>query len=657
MLEFFRKYQKIFFIGVTFMVISSFVFFGTFSTFTADEERKVDRTLGKQIDGSDLLLSEVEKMAQFIDTDQTDAPQRRGELPNLCNDGVIRKDFIQGGLAPLFVSSYFDLLKGDFEARQEKAGKFRLYTHPSAPSLNAAKVWDYFFPDFSREFASLKEEKEISFATFERFEKMYRYQSHLQPEMLRQILIYQHQQDPSIPIDERLKYDDFALFGFHSASDWFGKNFVHLLSEFILNVALLAEEKGYRVTLEEAKGDLIHNFQRVMDQYEGKAKPQISFQGCLRSLGLEEKSGAEVWRKVLLFRKYFGDVGEAAFVDQLAFKDFAKYAKESALIQTYRWPIQLKTAHDLAQFQFYVKAIGKDGKELPQELFSLAEMGERVPGLVQKMVKAKVAAISKKELGLRFSLKEVWEWQLEDRNWIVLRNSFSLPKGIESTDKRFELLRGLQNRAQIDAWARGKMVDEHCDWIDEALMAAPLEERTWTQQANLEPTLKEEGVYFRLEEVEIVKGPYLLTFNEAKELLSKWIPKVEGELSGEKNPFTRASALARLALQKGPNTSETWVQSGTDPITDQFKLERSEKKMQRGSKEDWMQPDTWSPIDESGEFFFVQEWRTDPTPVIDRLMFGKEMLAADAKLYLTEKLIEMMNEKNTIVIPLQKEDE
>ena len=70
-----------------------------------------------------------------------------------------------------------------------------------------------------------------------------------------------------------------------------------------------------------------------------------------------------------------------------------------------------------------------------------------------------------------------------------------------------------------------------------------------------------------------------------------------------------------------------------------------------------MQPDTWSPIDESGEFFFVQEWRTDPTPVIDRLMFGKEMLAADAKLYLTEKLIEMMNEKNTIVIPLQKEDE
>src|SRR5690606_37763571 len=105
-LEFFRKYQRYFFLVITVMVISSFTFFGTYSTFGGPEERP-DRVIGQMIDGSSMMLSEVEKLSRFIASDREDSAHGRGMVPNLCNDGVIRYDLLRDGLAELFVAEYF----------------------------------------------------------------------------------------------------------------------------------------------------------------------------------------------------------------------------------------------------------------------------------------------------------------------------------------------------------------------------------------------------------------------------------------------------------------------------------------------------------------------------------------------------------------------
>lgn len=667
MLEFFRKYQRYLFFVVTVMVISSFIFFGAFSTFGDGEERP-DKSIGKTIDGKAMMLSEVQKLSRFLATDREDSSQGKGCPPNFCNDGVIRYDFIKEGLAGPIVTEYFDLLKGDFELRLEKAKRFQPYVHPEAPFLSAKGVWDHFAPDLSQEIEALQKELSANFEVFSHLEKLYLFQCRLHPEMLRQILIYQHRQYPWLTLDQRLSYEDLALFGYHSASDWFGHNFVDLIAEFILNAAAAAEEKGYQVSLQEAKGDLIHTFQKTMEKMaNSKFKTDMSFQAHLRMIGFDEKSASEVWRKVLLFRKYFQDVGDASFVDKLPYKGFAGYANETAIVQSYRFPIQLKSAGDLAELQFYMRAISDDSsKGLPKTLLSLEEIEKRAPQLVQKTVRAQVAEVSKKQVALKPSVKEVWDFETKDENWALLRKQFSLPQK-EGFEERFQALEESKKRAEIDAWAREKLVDENPEWVQEALRNSSLKERTWQIAGNEEPSLKEEGVYYRIENLEIVKDKHLLTFNEARGVLSKLVPKTEGDFDREKTPFASASKEALPAIQKNRQDPK-WIQGKTDPILDQFKLETKEKAIVRTSQEDWMKehafmmlPDCWSPIHlaDSGEieFFYLQEKKTDTAPILEGLVFGKETLAADAKIYVTERLLEVVKKKNAIVIPTQKEDE
>lgn len=667
MLEFFRKYQRYFFFVITIVVIASFSFFGTFSTFGNEEVERKDRVIGQAVDGSNLSLLEVQKLSRFIATDREDSPYGRGLFPNLCNDGVIRYDFLKAQLAPLLVSEYFDVLKNDLASRLEKAKRFRPYAHPDAEFLSAQSVWKQFFPELDGELSALQEEKEASPEVFSHLAKLYQYQSQLPPETLRRILIYQHKQYPWLSMDQRLSYDDLALFGFHSIGDWFGRDFIDVVSQFILNAARVAEKKGYQVSLEEAKGDLIHHFQESIQKLsQAKVKADLNFQQHLQSLGFDEKSACESWRKVLLFRRYFHDVGQTAFVDRLPYRDFADYANEVALVEKYEWPIQIKNTQDLAELQFYIKSISSKSDGLPVAFWSVEEVKKRVPELVQTTYKAKVAEVAKKQIALKPTLKEVWEWELA--HWDQIRRKFSLVDAA-GRDERFQILEKLQPtlRTQVDAYAREALVDENPAWVEEALAAAPLTEKVWSVTGDNPPELKAEGIYYRIENLEKVEAPHILPFSKARDVLAKCVGKIEGEFKKEKNPFALKAKEALAALQKNPADPQ-WIQSGSDPVIDQFKLEKKEQAIQRNSQESWMKEqafmmfaDLWSPIHLADDgkilFFYVQEKKAAHPPILDQLAFGKETLAADAQAFVTERLLKVVKKKKAIVIPVQMEDE
>lgn len=667
MLEFLRTYQRYFFFVITFVVIASFTFFGTYSTFGPSEERP-DRVIGSKIDGSPLKQSEVQVLARFLSTDREDPKVGRGPIPNLCNDGVIRKDFLKGRLAELLVRQYLDLLRPALASRLDLAKRFRTYAHPEAPYLSAKAIWDHLSPEINRELAALQEEKDVSAATFSHLAKLFVLQSQLHPETLRRILIYQHQQFPWLTIDQNLSTQDLALFGFHSATDWFGRDFVDLVAEFILNTAVAAEQKGYSVSLEEAKGDLIHTFQESMQK--APVKPDLNFHAHLRSLGMDEKLAAESWKNVLLFRRYFQDVGEAAFVDSLPYKDFSEFSKETAVVQKYEWPIALRNGKDLAEFQFYLNAVcPKESGKWPSSFLSVEEVGKKVPELVETAFKAQVVEITKSQVGLRATLRQVLDWQTDGANWSALRKEFSLPEA-KSKEERFKVLEKLdpKSRVQIDAFARSAIVDLNPSWIDEALAAAPLKEQTWSVSGlNPLPVLKKEGSYFRIENPEKAEETHILPFAKARPFLAQKVGEVKGELPPEKNPFFLAAQEAIASIQKNPDDSR-WVQSGQDPLADQFKLRKEQQSILRTSKENWMKeqafimfPNVWSPIHaaEDGQivFFYLQEKKVTPAPMLDILAMGKETLASDAKAYVAERLLETIQMKNAMVIPVQKEEE
>ena len=421
MLGFFQKYQRFFFIFVTVIIVASFTFFGVFDTFVNTGKTIVDRQIGETFDGSPMMLLEVQRLSRFIATDAEDMMSHLHSSPNLCNDGVIRNDLLRTGVSDLLVDSYFDVLQGDFTQRLERAKRYRGYENAEAPFLNAKFVWDRFMPSISKELEALKAEEEASILTFSHLSNLYLQQASCPPEFLKRVLMYYASQTPSAKPDPYLPYADLSLFGFHSLADWFGANFVDLSAQFILNVARFAEQKGHRVSLEEAKGDLLRNFQAAVKKQPAH---QVTFSSHLRSLGFDERGASEVWRSVLLFRRYFQGVAQATFVDQMPYRDFAAFARDISVVQKYEWPphLHLKTGQDLIEFQIYLHAIGGrlNDLSLPSQCLALETIARQTPELVQTTYRMKVAQVSLEEVGLRASLKQILDWQMEDQNWSSL---------------------------------------------------------------------------------------------------------------------------------------------------------------------------------------------------------------------------------------------
>lgn len=725
MLEFFRRYQKSFFWMVTVLVVASFCFFGTFGALLEKDPRSVpDRVVGTLINGSPVTEKKLQIISQFLSADR-DA-FGISSVVNLCNDGVIRIDFLQTGLADLIVQNYFSIFEKDLSERAQKIQKFEPYSHSYLPELNASLVWNRYVPSLTKHLDVLKTQDTVSFNTFSLLSLLYEYQVQCPPDMLRHILLNQEKQIQNLPPDPRLRQQDLTLFGFHSTKDWFGKNFIDLCAQFIVNAASAAEQKGYRVSLEEAKGDLLSVFEtsldRIGDAYQ--KRPTLSCAEHLQSLGLNLHTAAEAWREVLLFRRYFQGVADTAYVDRLPYKDFASYALETVSLDLYRWPslLNFKNEEDLVEFEIYLSALNPKREhilDLPKSVVHPKEVLKNYPELVEHRYVAKISKISLDELGLRFSIQDLWNWQLEEKHWVQMQAQFPFLPSASSRDARFESLEKLpiETRQQIYLWTRAQLLESHPDWIEESFLKSepfvttlgvyhPLpgvNMQKLLESLNSIHSMKDQKPFsflqqsedrkllYRIEEIE--ECPLsILTFEEAKtkNVLSKVADRVLGphrkegiqkllspvyraleahqkrSFRPDEYPLYRlavASQQAMEALKQGDEGS-CWVQNEGNSLTEQFKLEKIEKQIQRTAKEDWVKEQAfslrkgeWSSmhVSASGEitFCYVKDKQEGQRPILDQISFGKATIAADASRYLGEKFLEEMKQKNAIFSPLE----
>ncbi len=554
MLGFFQRYQRFFFIFVTVIVVASFAFFGALDTFARNDKELADVQIGEIFDGSPMMRLEVQNLSRFLATDSEDTLENLRSMPNLCNDGVIRKDLLRTGIADLLVAEYFEGLREDLKQRQDRAERYRGYEHPEAPFISVRSVWDQFIPSIPKELDAMKGEKEVSLATFSHLSHLYQQQASCPPEFLKRVLMYYANQASWVKPDPYLQYADLSLFGFHSVSDWFGSNFVDLCSQFILNGAKLAEKKGYQVTSDEAKGDLLRNFQVSMQAHKNKYDPSLTWRDLLQALGMQEKDAVESWRKVLLFRRYFHTVGEATFVDSLPYRDFAAFAKESFVVQKYGLPssLHLKTAQDLFDFQVYLHSIGGKLNEisLPTRFLEKETIEKQTPEFVQTTYKMKVARVSLQEVGLQATLKQVIDWQIKEENWKLLVAEFPFLEKMQTREERFHRLENLslEQRKKVDSVARLHWARQNSQAVEEQLSKAPFVEKTvfvaqnWISLSDishprelgilfdlaangeiemkrlLEKYSDREDVFYRFESIEKIEEAHILTFKEAKEL-------------------------------------------------------------------------------------------------------------------------------------------
>lgn len=420
MLGFFRKYQKIFFIFITVVIVISFCFFGTYSTF-AQQEVSVDRSMGAGICGKPIMRKEMQALCRLIDSSTFDVALR-DEIPNLLNDGVIEKEFLATGLGTLLLRPHFSEFKSDLDERVKKIHSFRPYEHPSAPGVGLESLWRRISPSFGERYRALKRRSDQ--ATLESFFLMtdlYVEQTRMLPlSLTRQFLAMQSEQQGA-PVDPLLANAPLSLFGFKSMEEWFGPLFVPLIAHFIMNAAQIAEERGYSLKLDEVRKDLLQNAYTGYRQLMGRGgdpKPEEVYQyyqAKIRSLGLDEMTALGAWKKVLLFRRLFEETAGSVLIDSLAYNQFGAFAQEGAKVTLYQvaQPLQFADFLSMLKFQLYLESIAPDPAlvrktaDLPVDLASLGLIEKRAPELVDGSLEISWKQVSMEEIMRTLSLKEM----------------------------------------------------------------------------------------------------------------------------------------------------------------------------------------------------------------------------------------------------------
>jgi GcvH upstream region-like protein len=489
MLGFFRKYQRYFFVVVTIVIIISFSFFGTYSAMSNPSAR--EQIAFVAIDGTPITRYELDQMAMFLGTDAEDKLLFGGMWgPNFLNDGLIKKDFLQTGLAELLAAQYLEEIENDIAARYEKEKRFEPYVHPQAQFLGTETAWNYLAPDIKTHYDALKNVRNPNSpeGIKERIQ-LFLAEKKLPSPFLRQVLLYQQKQYSWLPPDPALERIDLSLFGYHTIEDWFGPRFTRLVAEFVINAAILAEQQGYRVSKADALADLMYNSessykQNVSNPNLGVANNSEYFIEQLHRMQLGESNAAAIWEKVLLFRRWFRDVGGSVFVDPLMFQKYDAYAMETVEGELYRLPPEFRFGNyrDLQAFEIYLSAISKrpsEGKallSLPGKVYTAAEVAKSNPELVQKRYLLDVSTYDKNQLQDKVGIKEMWNWEVENPNWKRLQKEFPDlgVKNAESKEERFAVLDGLDDkiRAKVDLFTRKAIVESHPEWLEQALQDA-----------------------------------------------------------------------------------------------------------------------------------------------------------------------------------------
>lgn len=617
MFEFFRRYQKYFYIFITIIIVISFSFFGTYGALDGNKIR--EKTAFTAINGRLISVGELENMTAFIGSDNLDKKLYGGAWgPNFLNDGVIRKDFLETGLAQILIASFPNYFENDLDSKLEKEKKFVPYAHPQAKFISANTAWHYFSPDILTQLDILKDaDQSLTPKALDARVKLFLAEKSFSPPTLRQVLRYQQRQYNWIPPDENLDYIDLSLFSYHNINDWFGPKFTNLISEFVMNAAILAEEKGYQVTSDEALADLIRNaqasYKENKDSHPGIHSSGAYFAEQLRRMGLDQTMAVKIWKQVLLFRLLFQDIGNSVFVDTLTYKNLNHFANETVEGDLYQLPesIRLQNGKSLLKFETYLNAIAKRTAEekkellLPSRFNSLDEVKKRTPELYQKNYLVELSHVSKKDLQAKVSIKDTWNWETEDPNWNLLAKKFPDIKSTTPRQDRLTALDGLDNatRSKIDVFARANIVDSHPEWIQKAL-----------DQAKSEKTDLSVRLKGKISQIQGITNP--------EELITLLDQAPIGEVSDRLSPFTADNQnYYRIKVLQKPSDGEilTFTEASQDHILDDLldrQLEIAYVQIRQEAPETFQNIDkSWKPYEQVKDLVVEQQLK----PIVETI--------------------------------------
>ena len=646
MFKFFHNYQRAFLFFTAGVIIFSFLFFGVFTPYRPTFEQDEDETT---------------QLTRWVTYD----------------DGALCRTLFETGIAEHIATAFWSDIQPEIQERLAKAKHFNLYVHPDSSAVSFTSLWERAFPDFAKEWDSLQKAQTASPESFVTFARLYRKQLMAPAEQTRQVLLYLQRQK-NLTQDPTLSNRDLSLCGFRTVADWFGPAFAKRCAEFILAAAESGEKAGCIVSRDELRNANSRN-------------PQIL-------------------KKVILCHRYLQGTGAALFVDPLLHQQFAAYAHEAVEVERYQWPtaLQLKTRDDLLAFQTYLDLVSKEDLHknpllLPTSFRTPEELTTSAPELVQIPYRARIAELSLQSVRDSIPLRALLQWQVGDDHWAFLCKEFAGLNAKTKRPDRAAVLNGLavDLRKKIDEETRRQLLRDNPLWIADALEEIPLKEQDlllstgYTPLENVEhrkdfaaliakaaqgdltattalQRYSDDGeTIYRIEGVEQIGEPRLLTFAEAKERGSlkkrlptdsaaylrplyiaidraapkqEWTPGEGPAAFYATNRFLLAAQGAREALRANRD-DPLWLKQ-SDLLTDQFKMERVYTEVSRKENEKLCSQEagSWSSIEalpNSGLQFCYVASRVEP-PAPTRANLEQALLSAELQCCLADQIIQTM---------------
>jgi GcvH upstream region-like protein len=474
MMNFLRKHQKKLFIVITAMIILSFTFFGTSVTLASRDNP--DKKIAVAVDGSPIMERELHAMVRLL---------------SMGTNELLKNDLMSTGLTTILAERHFEELKDEFKERLDKTKRFTAYVHPQATFVSATQIWNRFIPQLPHHLAQVQQ-GDLSPKTFSSYSDLYLDQVAFPPEILRRFLVYQQQQYSWLPPDRELaNARHLALFDYQSFEEWFGPRFTEVLGKFFFNAAAIAEKKGYKVTTDEARADLLQTCLQTLRSIP--SKEEVTFADASEFLrmqvqmsGVDESQAVKVWKKVMLVHRLFNEVGQGIFIDPLSYEQFASFAEEIATVEVYQLPVALRLTdfRSLLKLQYYMEAVAPKLKklaDLPRQLFTAEEVEKKTPELVVSRYELEIAKATKEEVGGRLTLKETWDFEVSDEGWQQLLAEYPILSRTQGQTRaeRYAALEAVEPglRLKIDRFARSNLINQHPEWIEEALLKSTSEKQ------------------------------------------------------------------------------------------------------------------------------------------------------------------------------------
>ena len=592
MMQFLRKHQKKLFIVIAIMTVGSFAFMGNGSMGHEIEDKKI----GKTIDGKAIYARDIHALTQFLSMGASD---------------ILRKDLMDSGIVALIAEKHFDTIQSEFHERLQKAREATFYSHPQIPSINAVQIWNTYAPYMMKDYHALISGS-LDAKTFSTYAKLYMDQQTFPPELLRTFLLYQQYTYQGIRLDHNLQdIRSLALFGYQSFEEWFGSRFTELLGKFVLNTAVVAQKKGYKVTLGEARAEFEAMCLQAIkknDRNNALTSEQISelMRMQLQAAGVDESGAVKLWRKVMLVHRYFQDIRQGVLVDPIPYEQFTTFAEAQASIDVYTLPEEFRPKN-FQSIQYYLDAISPEGKNgMPRRFYSADEIEKKHPQLITSRYELDVAKVTQDELNCRIHLKALWAYEKSPEGWAQLIATFPVLNKQDSAAEidREKILDSCdpELRKKVDRFARLAIIKEHPEWMEEAFAqktmenyvvhirsqgaVAPFEEIEETLELRqlLHKTAVGEtirytapGAYYQIKVVTKPDHKEVMTFKEARGAIEALLDK---KSDTDENRLVKWMQEAQKSVQKEGEQSIYLLKTG-NRLTDQWTLVKTSQTLKR----------------------------------------------------------------------------